>query len=285
MRVSAGKKRIIACIGFASFKELYRHGQLEPEESDILEAPTSVEDLERKVKSIPQVWEKVQDHVMNLPPAQQKEGEMFLNNLAQYFQKLEQAYAQIRQLQEGTSESVPWEDLVVEQWNEKQPSTVPVTPVPQIPKAPKAPEDPAKEPKMMQTKGPWEEKFVEELPKPEEFNVDPSQFDPNLKDLAPKKDTALPKEEKPEFAQSPEEVQKQKGLDSDIATVVEPANKIYRAVSDLINYVQNVPDAYLSKNPEKFKKMLTSGVNDMLVGLDNLKPTIQNLIDQFAFGA
>jgi hypothetical protein len=279
MRITPTKLRISACIGLVSAKEyLARTGQtdestqLTPEEGQILSAPTSIEDLEQKLKAFPAIWERVQTHVMNLPPEKQKQGEMFLNSLSQYFRQMEQVYAQVKQMQQDQTPDVPWDEAVIKQWENK-----PTTP---IPKTPTAPPDPTKEPKMLKTKEPWEEKFVEEVPKPPVFDIDPSKFDPNLKDLTPKT-----KEEKPEFALSPEESKKQKELDADIASVIEPANNLNREISEFISSIGTIPDDRFAKNPEKVKKAIVTGLDDLVTKLEAIRPAAQSLMDQFAFGA
>lgn len=286
------KIRVTACLGFISFSEyLVKRGQtdapvqLTPEESEALSAPASVAELEKKLQSFPSIWDRVVEQISALPPEKQKQGEIFLNNLAQYFRQMEQALSQIKQLQQvPETSSQPWEELVVDEW-ERQEKT---------PREPKK-EEPKKEPIQSQppkmvgpNKGPWKEQPIEQPPpapkKPKP--VDPSAFDPSLRTLPTEEQEQKgeqPKPEKSEFAQSPEEAKTERDVINDLNDITRPTKTLEKEIGDILDWVKKVPDMQVSRNPTKFKSDVSGSINQLISELTNIKPAIDNLIDKYAF--
>jgi hypothetical protein len=299
MRISA-KIRITACLGFVSFPEyLKRLGQestppvqLTPKENEVLSAPATVEELEQKLKDWPSVWENVQQQVLALPLEKQKEGELFLNNLAQYFQQMQKALSQIKQIQQenypGEPPYAPWEEAAIKEWEKQQDETLKTAPQETTPKKrpsrkkrvkePAAPPDP----ELLEWVQEMQKTPTSEEPVPEE----PSAFEPHPRNLPTEEEEAkgkTPKKTKPEFAQSPEDVQQQKEKESDVSSIAAPTKKLEQNANELLDWIKKVPDVQVSQNPAKFKSDIAGTIENLVMGLNELKPTVDSLLEKYAF--
>jgi hypothetical protein len=302
MRTSATSKlRIVARIGVLSFSEfIQKHGedyiptQLNPEEAKILEAPNSVAELEQKIQSFPDIWEKVLLHVKDLPPEKQKEGELFVNNLAAYFSQMQKALSDIKQIDQSTSSepvsSEDWWAGDAEELKELEPEWSDNIFSEKQKQRPWEKDYPRVKPeKKVAPKKPRKEKNIETPPlesKQPEEPIDPSTFDPNLRTLPTEEEEQKGEKSRPtksEFAQSPEEGKQQNDTETDANAVAVPTKKIEQEVIDLLDWVKKIPDLQVKRDPAKFKSDVATSIDSLIAELNQLKPIVDTMLTEYAF--
>jgi len=286
------KLRITARIGILSFSEYMKKigqpdaPQLAPEDAEVLAAPNSVAELEQKLQAFPSILDSVEDQIMRLPPEKQKEGEVFYNNLMTYYSQMQRALSDIKQIQQDMdtpSQSI--DDLLAEAWEKEEQEAKKQAPQakPEQETAPStvAPKPPTKK------KSPGK-KFFEEPPtaprKPK--YVDPTPFDPNLRTLPTEEEQqkgGVPGPAQSEFAQSPENVQKQKDTEVDVNAIATPTKNLEQGVINLLDLVKKTPDLQVKRDPAKFKSDIATSINALVTGLSELKPIVDNIMENYAF--